>query len=289
MPRYGDWVDVPAGRESALPTPPRRIGWFFNSSGRTIYTSGRDVQWTDGPLDSYAAYLNFPVSLRGPIEYHELNLLQFLWGLPNVPNVPAPAGVTVEYERHGFDIELEMGWVYPQDITGRTVKAPYTSIRVAPLGDPLDVQPTAVQMDSWERVDRETTALTDPAWGFSESGEPHSRSVRMEIPRESLPPEGSPPSTCLVLTTTPSVDGVFSVTGGEAAAPGVASLRPIWYFISAKAVWRPWRYRFVYSSGMWATRQRQTLPGTVGGWPLRQRQNGNATGSWPLRQRQTGT
>lgn len=42
------------------------------------------------------------------------------------------------------------------------------------------------------------------------------------------------------------------------------------------------------TKGMWGMRQRQSLAGNAGGWPLRQRQNGGATGSWPLRQRQTG-
>lgn len=51
----------------------------------------------------------------------------------------------------------------------------------------------------------------------------------------------------------------------------------------------PPRYRFVWPSGMWNLRQRQSLTGNAGGWPLRQRQTGGATGSWPLRQRQTGT
>ena len=42
------------------------------------------------------------------------------------------------------------------------------------------------------------------------------------------------------------------------------------------------------SAGLWGLRQRQTLSGNAGGWPLRQRQNGGHTGSWTLRQRQTG-
>lgn len=44
-----------------------------------------------------------------------------------------------------------------------------------------------------------------------------------------------------------------------------------------------------FPGGLWGLRQRQSLAGNAGGWPLRQRQNGGATGSWPLRQRQTGT
>lgn len=43
------------------------------------------------------------------------------------------------------------------------------------------------------------------------------------------------------------------------------------------------------ATGMWSVRQRQTLTGNAGGWPLRQRQNAGATGTWPLRQRQNGT
>lgn len=50
-------------------------------------------------------------------------------------------------------------------------------------------------------------------------------------------------------------------------------------------MYTPPRHRFIYPSGAPSVRQRQTLDATVGGWPLRQRQNGGATGTWPLRQR----
>jgi len=54
--------------------------------------------------------------------------------------------------------------------------------------------------------------------------------------------------------------------------------------------WDDYRYIFdaPQGNGMWTRRQRQTLSGNTGGWPLRQRHNGGATGSWPLRQRQAG-
>ncbi len=62
--------------------------------------------------------------------------------------------------------------------------------------------------------------------------------------------------------------------------------------INITTTYRPPKYRWIYptpSKGMWNLRQRQSLTGNAGGWPLRQRQTGGATGSWPLRQRQTGT
>lgn len=56
--------------------------------------------------------------------------------------------------------------------------------------------------------------------------------------------------------------------------------------VSALRTYRPPRHRWVFDpQGMWSLRQRQTLTGNAGGWPLRQRNNGAASGSWPLRQR----
>lgn len=77
------------------------------------------------------------------------------------------------------------------------------------------------------------------------------------------------------------------------STPGeVGSWRASILSINVTTTYRPPRYRWIYktqSKGMWNLRQRQSLTGNAGGWPLRQRQNGGATGSWPLRQRQTGT
>lgn len=79
---------------------------------------------------------------------------------------------------------------------------------------------------------------------------------------------------------------------GQFPALGGVGVESTYVSVIATAVFRaytPPRYRFVWPSGMWGLRQRQSLAGNAGGWPLRQRQTGGATGTWPLRQRQTGT
>lgn len=278
---------MPGGTTTPVFWPP---ALFFQGMNAGTVVRAPIVLVGNGTLPEVTTWSGMASSARSA-EYDRMGLAEIQWlRTPSRPVVTPPKGATVEYQMSGYDLHTALAWHYTANIDGWDIAPPFVDIRQAPWSStpPSPVTPSVASVASWSRIDGPKEPITDELWFGLKDGPPQgvaraeSGVVPLTIPSESFVLS---PRVTFLLTASAGM-----VTGGVAVSPdGMSSTAPSWALLPATAMWRPWKYRFVYPSGMWNLRQRQSLTGNAGGWPLRQRQNGGATGSWPLRQRQTGT
>lgn len=209
-------------------------------------------------------------------------------GPPTIYQGPeeVPPGRTVEYEGAGTylsDFEVSLGWTVQGTLLGDAVEG------TMPVRARVLEAPGVPNLNSQAAIDANRPSMSGYITrDFKDAGTASllqtqvSGSFITEFTTSNWP-------VTLMVATDAETTGQFQHTAVSTELNGSARLETFVATNSTIRAWyRPPRWR-LSMQGMWNLRQRQSLTGNAGGWPLRQRQNGGATGSWPLRQRQTGT
>ena len=256
---------------------------------RTPDSSGSLGTWVAAANEFYYGAGGFPVqhTSTGRMVFYQAGSDGD--GPPTIYQGPesVPPGRTVEYEGAGTylsDFEVSLGW---------TVRG---TLLDEALGGSMPVRarvleaPDVPNLNSQAAIDANSPSMSGYITrDFQDAGTASSAQFQVS---QSYVTEFTTPNwpVTLMVATEAETTGQFQHTADmNTAQRGSARLETLVATNSTIRAWyRPPRWR-LSMQGMWNLRQRQSLTGNAGGWPLRQRQNGGATGSWPLRQRQTGT